>query len=245
MSEATSTAITSFIPSGQPKGRRGRHLGDEILLCLYLGYTSDLSDSEVARAAGVTNTTVRVVADRRGWSKNPPLLPDGETWRNMTFAPEHMVSSLGDVWRKESVRGHRAGMLRPTINRCGYLAVSIRINGVIKTRNVHTLVANAFLGPMQHGMNVNHISGVKTDNRIRNLEYVTPRENCRHAALLGLRDACRGSRVSGAKLNERLVLEIKAMLAAGQTPTEIAPKYGVSRDTISGIRHGKWWGYVK
>jgi hypothetical protein len=47
------------------------------------------------------------------------------------------------------------------------------------TKTVHRLVGEAFLGPLQLGMDTNHKDGVKTNNRVTNLEYVTEGENIR------------------------------------------------------------------
>src|SRR5690348_7614449 len=54
---------------------------------------------------------------------------------------------------------------------------------------VHRLVWEAVNGPIPDGLQVNHINGVKTDNRITNLELVTGSENTKHAYRLGLRRA--------------------------------------------------------
>lgn len=50
---------------------------------------------------------------------------------------------------------------------------------------IHRLVAEAFLGPRE-GMEVNHINGDKTDNRVENLEWVTPSQNILHSLANGL-----------------------------------------------------------
>ena len=52
-------------------------------------------------------------------------------------------------------------------------------------RYVHRMVAEAFLGPRE-GMEVNHINGDKTDNRVENLEWVTPSQNILHSLANGL-----------------------------------------------------------
>lgn len=54
---------------------------------------------------------------------------------------------------------------------------------------VHRLIWWHTYGPIPAEMQLNHINGVKTDNRITNLELVTPSENNKHAYRLGLRDA--------------------------------------------------------
>ena len=59
-----------------------------------------------------------------------------------------------------------------------YIKVSLRKNGSTKTYWVHRLVAIAFLPSPQQGRNqVNHINGIKTDNRVENLCWCTPKEN--------------------------------------------------------------------
>ncbi len=61
------------------------------------------------------------------------------------------------------------------INNSGYLLVGIEG----KVHTIHSLVAEAFLGPRPKGYDIDHISGDKTDNRLCNLEYVTHKENIR------------------------------------------------------------------
>jgi hypothetical protein len=51
---------------------------------------------------------------------------------------------------------------------------------------VHLLIADTFLGIVPEGLEVNHINGIKTDNRIENLEYVTRQMNIQHSFRTGL-----------------------------------------------------------
>ena len=63
----------------------------------------------------------------------------------------------------------------------GYLQVSLWANGKGHSFPVHRLVALNFLNNFENKRDVNHINGIKTDNRLENLEFVTPSENNYHA----------------------------------------------------------------
>ena len=77
-------------------------------------------------------------------------------------------------------------MIRPRINKDGYYELSLySIDHKKITKRVHRLVADAFLTESKKGV-VNHINGIKTDNRVSNLEIITPKENSSHARKNGL-----------------------------------------------------------
>ena len=110
-----------------------------------------------------------------------------EIWKKIEWARKYSVSNLGRVRNDET--GH---ILSQTIRSktSNYLAVALRTNAFgreQKTANVHALVAEAFLGKPQQGLEINHIDGNKHNNVVDNLEWVTKSENSRHAFDLGLR----------------------------------------------------------
>lgn len=66
------------------------------------------------------------------------------------------------------------------IDRKGYLVITLFKNNKAKNLKVHRLVANAFIPNLNDLPQVNHINGIKTDNRAENLEWCTAKENNTH-----------------------------------------------------------------
>jgi hypothetical protein len=98
----------------------------------------------------------------------------------------YAVSDTGEVMSMNYKKSKLPGIMTLQIRR-GYLSAYLCKKGQ-KERwgTVHTLVAHHFIGPRPHGMTINHKDGVKTNNRVENLEYCTPSENSKHAFKLGL-----------------------------------------------------------
>lgn len=71
-------------------------------------------------------------------------------------------------------------------NSHGYRSVVFSLFGKVKTMSVHRLVAQAFIPNPENKCDVNHINGIKHDNRVENLEWNTRSENCLHAFKTGL-----------------------------------------------------------
>jgi len=98
---------------------------------------------------------------------------EGEEWK-LYEGSTYEVSDLGRVRNKDS-RVLRVGISGE------YPRVSFPIDGVKTTRSVHRLIAKAFIPNPDNCPVVNHINGIKHDNRAVNLEWVTHSENTFHA----------------------------------------------------------------
>lgn len=126
------------------------------------------------------------------------------------------------------------------VNKRGYVEVKKRVPGGHIYARAHRIIWEYVNGPIPHGMEINHINGVKTDNRITNLELVTPSENMRHAARTGLwvRASFAGEGNGRAKLTYTQVENIRVSTNAA---AQLAREYGVAPTTIRDIRKGRKW----
>ena len=77
-------------------------------------------------------------------------------------------------------------VLKQTATSRGYLCVSIHKDGKQRVVRSHDLIAKTFLPNPENKTQVNHIDGNKKNNKVENLEWVTPRENLLHAFKNGL-----------------------------------------------------------
>lgn len=96
-------------------------------------------------------------------------------------------------------------------------------------------------------MQVNHKDGVKTNNAVRNLEYVTHSENTKHAYDIGIKVAApsRGERNGGARLDEATVRKIYQLRKSGSSLARISSEFGIAQATVSKISRGKRWKHLK
>lgn len=108
-----------------------------------------------------------------------------EIWKDITgYEGKYQVSSFGRVKSlSRTVNTWNAYKTLPerilTVgNNHGYQSVRLYSDGASKMFNVHRLVALAFLERPMNAQQVDHINGIKNDNRVINLRWVTAKENC-------------------------------------------------------------------
>jgi len=171
-----------------------------------------------------------------------------EEWRDIpAWEDLYQISNLGRVRRKVARGYHNkykaGGLLKPRPHRQGYVETKLSRNSQNKVVMTHRLVMLAFVGEPPKGMEVNHKNGIKNDNRLENLEYVTRSENMIHRRdVLGKGNE--GENSPNAKLKDSDIPQIRLLSKAGFTYTEIALRYGVHAVTISCVVRGKAWTHV-
>lgn len=147
------------------------------------------------------------------------------------------VSSAGVVQRLFKGRGKVVKRrLRGYLDKDGYLKVCLSVKQVRKYCFVHRLVAMTFISnPLNKGC-VNHINGVKLDNRVENLEWCTVLENNRHALNTGLRFQPPGELHHMSKITNAQRESIIDMYRAGHyTQKQLGIKFGLSQTQVGRI----------
>jgi len=174
-----------------------------------------------------------------------------ETWKTIPNFSRYEASSLGRLRSLNYKRTGKVKVLKPACSPDGYMkTVLLRDDGRYKSWTVHLFVMMAFVGVKPDGLEVNHKNGIKIDNNIRNLEYMTRSENMLHAFQNGLEKPMRGEDNPTSKLTEENVLEIRKYVKEQKEEgnryygrKELADKYGISDGYIKDIvsrRRGIW-----
>lgn len=99
-----------------------------------------------------------------------------EIWKEIEGFENYMISNLGRVY---SFKNHK--ILKSSLDSKGYHRVDLFKNGKRYVGSVHRLVGNAFIPNLLNLPEINHKNGITIDNKIENLEWMTHKQNGRHA----------------------------------------------------------------
>lgn len=177
-----------------------------------------------------------------------------ETWKPVLgFELLYSVSSLGRIRRDKGGRGicSAGRLLHFSANRSGYLEVKLYGgHGIKKILSVHSVVISSFVGPRPSGMEVNHRDGERHNNRLSNLEYVTPIENKRDAVQRFVRQAGQkhwtkaGEDANAAKYSADTVRKVRQRALAGTPQTVISRSMGIPLGTVNQIVNRRSWKHI-
>jgi hypothetical protein len=163
------------------------------------------------------------------------------TMKKIQGFENYEIDELGQIWSlpKKTRKGTR--LIKTLINsKTGYMYVDLCKDGKVKKFTAHRLVAITYIPNPENKLQVNHINGIKTDNRVENLEWNTRSENQKHSIDIGLRST-KGVKNSQCKLTEQDVLYIRNSKENGSI---LAKKFNISHPTICDIRKGRSWKHI-
>lgn len=168
-------------------------------------------------------------------------------FKELVDFPGYFADESGSIY---SAKRGRWLTLKPQVKKSGYAQVTLHFNQIMFFRSVHRLVAEAFFGRSE--MQVNHINGDRTDNRLVNLEFCTSSQNVRHSWALGKRvpgpTAFTSNKSAGvnnpkATLSEKDAITILSMKGVKSTG-EIAEQFGVPTKVIYRLWTRETWKHL-
>lgn len=174
-----------------------------------------------------------------------------EEWENIDLCKSYQVSNIGNVRSLDRIQKYRTGTtttikgkeMKKYLSIKGYVKVCLnskKYNVINKHFSVHRLVALAFIPNTDNKPQVNHINGIKTDNRVENLEWCTHKENLIHAYKTGLLTKIHSFDFRRTSLTKELVLEIRNLIENERfSNRQISDKYNLSMLCIWQIKNRK------
>ena len=155
----------------------------------------------------------------------------------------YSVTIDGRVWSHKRKNRLKGKWLKPRKDKDGYMIISLCKDGKTKDKKIHRLIGQAYILNPENKPQINHLSGIKTDNRISNLNWTTNKENHTHARKIGLLDNLdnSGENHGNSKLTQKQVDEIRnnhRKMKYGDKPYE---KYNITRTHYYNILINKKW----
>lgn len=172
-----------------------------------------------------------------------------EIWKDVKgLEGFYQVSNIGNVRSVKRYVNHYLGgkslkksvVLKKRINAWGYYSVILKKNSKTKNCVCHKLVAESFIINENNKPIINHKNGIKTDNRVENLEWCTYSENTKHAFDNNLIYIPKKEERYNSKITEEIVKEIREN-KLNLKNVDYAKKYSVSKVLITNIKKNKTW----
>lgn len=166
-------------------------------------------------------------------------------YSNIKGYPGYYISKRGTLFtslKRVGVKGKGRGRRGTTIEvsddwkkRC----VSVKSNGYLqctlyrKRFYIHRLVYESWVGSIPKGYDIDHINGIKSDNRVSNLRAVSRSENLKHNYELGFKGS---NYIHSFSDKDREF--IKRDYSNGLSIKRLSSKYGYSRYFIHQVLKG-------
>lgn len=161
---------------------------------------------------------------------------------------DYNIDTHGNVWscktnKKYAFRAWRK--MKPYLTGNGYHRICLYGKSSRGEKfAVHKIVALAFIPKKQGKPFINHINGIKTDNRVENLEWCTASENTKHAYSIGHSPNNKGQNHGMSKLIDANINEIFEMRRMNFSQKSIATHFNVSKSTICEVLQRKKFKHI-
>lgn len=166
-------------------------------------------------------------------------------WMPVLEFPGYEVSSNGEVRSLNYNREGKTKLLTPSFDKNKYLKVGVTKEKKLYNRYVHRLVAAAFLPNPENKPSINHKNGIKTDNKVSNIEWCTVSENNKHCIrVLGRKvpppffKGKRGKDIPYSRPVKQLNKKTGEVLGVFESCTEAAEKTGIDNSIIGKAAKG-------
>lgn len=174
-------------------------------------------------------------------------------WKDVVgYEGLYEISSLGDIKSLKRYCKSKTGfrvvpekILKPKIDKYGYLVLHISKNNVRWNITIHRLVAIAFLPNINNYPQINHKDGNKLNNVVENLEWCSASYNVQHSFDNKLNIPIKGSKRAFSKMTEEKVIEVRYRYKNEDISLKnLSKSYNISTQTLHSIITKKTWKHV-
>lgn len=134
--------------------------------------------------------------------------------------------------------------IKQRLNADGYFCFTSGKKNFRTCVRTHRVIAKAFIPNPEGKPEVNHIDSDRTNNNVKNLEWMTRKENILHSYRSG-KNNNRGENNPHSNLTRELVIEMRKLYKNGMTINEMAKKNDKPWNTVSNAVKGITWSHIK
>lgn len=153
-----------------------------------------------------------------------------------TISPNYIATDEGHIWSERNKK-----LLKGTLTHHGYVQIVI----ARKAYKVHRLIAEVFCDNPDNKPYVNHLNGIKTDNRPENLQWCTVSENNQHAYDTGLTKPARGMTNGNTRFTDDQIKEMRRLHDEdGISQVRLSKIYNINIGHVNWIVRRKIWTHL-
>lgn len=157
--------------------------------------------------------------------------------RQIQNHPDYFISEDGQIF---SMKNGAMKQLKLKLESYGYYRIGLDNRSYL----VHRLVAKTYIENPENLGYINHRNGIKTDNNVSNLEWITAGDNQKHAYNTGLKNIPRGVLNGRSILSEQDVIEIYKRLLENERVSDVAKDFDIHTSTVSDIKFKRHWSHI-